>query len=118
MRKLIHQYFTQLTQGCGNEACINKDCATGSGHRMNPTDAATSALAFATNHSKDKSKLCSKAGSISREIHTSLTEGTGLSAGVHRLSQFLATLTDYHAKKTKISVSVKDKYPPSGQLTR
>ena len=111
VRKLIEQYFTQLTEGCGNKACTNKDCATGSGHLMSPTDAATSALAFATSHSKGTSKLCSQYDK--HESPPSSDPPTNIT------SHFLQKLTHINSKQNeKFSVSVTNVYPSSSQVTR
>ncbi|XP_050296568.1 ubiquitin-protein ligase E3A isoform X2 [Anthonomus grandis grandis] len=56
-KKLIERYFYQLTEGCGNPNCTNKDCASsGQFNPMNPNDAAGHALKL---FSKD-AKLCER----------------------------------------------------------
>ena len=107
---LIQRFFNQLSQGCGDKACTNKYCATGSGHPMEPTDAATKALLFATSHSKCEAKLCPDSSTMKKNTVTNLPAIDGVST-------FLEKLTCYYSPK-KISLSILDKRPPAGQLTR
>lgn len=54
-KKLIERYFYQLTEGCGNPSCTNKDCASsGEFTPMSPNDAACHALKLF----KEEAKLC------------------------------------------------------------
>ncbi|XP_066246881.1 ubiquitin-protein ligase E3A isoform X2 [Euwallacea similis] len=52
-KKLIERYFYQLTEGCGNPNCTNKDCAS-SGEPMTPNAAAGRALKLFS----QEAKLC------------------------------------------------------------
>lgn len=123
VRKLIQQYFIQLTQGCGSEACSNTDCATGSGRPMNPTNAATRAVALSTGHSKGQSTLCSNPsakfnGSPSADVTSNSKCGSSESVKCAFL-QKLAHISSVKAKRKKtVTVSVSDKLPSSNQITR
>ena len=110
VRKLIQEYFIQLTQGCGHHTCSNVNCATGRGEPMNPTEAASSALALATNHAKGQSKLCSE--------DSSLDNSTKNSNPVHREPSLVKSLAHVSAvKRNRVMVSVTENYP-SDQITR
>lgn len=120
---MIQQYFIQLTQGCGSEACSNTDCATGSGRPMNPTNAATRAVALSTGHSKGQSTLCSNPsakfnGSTSADVTSNSKCGSSESVKCAFL-QKLAHISSVKAKRKKtVTVSVSDKLPSSNQITR
>lgn len=112
VRKLIQEYFIQLTQGCGHHTCSNVNCATGRGHPMNPTEAATSALSLATNHAKGQSKLCSEDPSL-KNVSSATTSNP-----VHRQSSLVKFLAHISAlKRNRVTLSVTDKFP-SDQITR
>ncbi|XP_048526235.1 ubiquitin-protein ligase E3A isoform X2 [Dendroctonus ponderosae] len=56
-KKLIERYFYQLTEGCGNPTCTNKDCASsGEFIAMSPNDAAGHALKLFS----QEAKLCER----------------------------------------------------------
>lgn len=128
-RKLIQLYFVQLTEGCGQEACTNADCATGSGHSMNPNDAATKALALASTHSKGQNKLCAtedepKPTPAADTQHTNVTSTSadssatvpsGGTAFLQKLTH-ISTVKARHQKK--ITVSVSTPQPSSDQITK
>ena len=63
---LIQKYFTQLTNGCGDRRCDNPDCATASGHPLDPTTAALRAVTLVRN----KGRLCKAFSSPSTTIST------------------------------------------------
>ena len=97
--KLIKQYFLQLTQGCGSTQCNNADCANGRGCPMDPTEAATAALALAA---KGNSNLCTKSAIV---------------AVNH--SSFRKTLATASVRPARtLSLSITEVHEPSGQLTR
>lgn len=48
---LVKRYFHQLTQGCGNVACDNPLCATGSRKPKSPNEAAAEAVLLAKKNS-------------------------------------------------------------------
>lgn len=82
---------------------------------MNPTEAATSALVLATDHSKGQSKLCSDDLSLKYvSISSSTANSSDLGYGV---SSFLKNLALIPAIRSTIAVSVTEKFP-SDQLTR
>ena len=43
----VGHYFIQLTEGCHQPDCDNRDCATGSGHKLDPNSAAARAVILA-----------------------------------------------------------------------
>lgn len=43
----VGHYFIQLTEGCRQPNCDNRDCATGSGHKLDPNSAAARAVILA-----------------------------------------------------------------------
>ena len=124
VRKLIQQYFVQLTKGCGHNACSNSNCANGNGHPMNPTDAAAKALALATSHTKGESKLCSTdMKSLPRDTRVAQTsKSSAYSSQVSGDSTHLQKLSDTFAVKAKrkktVTVSITDELPTSDQITR
>ena len=132
VRKLIQQYFLQLTQGCGHDACSNSACATGSGQPMSPTDAATRALALSTSHSKGQSKLCAARGETDPESSavdsSNDTETVASSQCTSPTSQpvggtaFLQKLNHISAVKARhkktVAMSISAQLPSSDQTTR
>ena len=124
MRKLIQQYFVQLTKGCGYDACSNSNCATGNGHPMNPTDAAAKALSLATSHTKGQSKLCSAdTKSLLQDTRvTQISRSSAYSSQVSGDSTHFQKLSDTFAVKAKrkktVTVSITDELPTSDQSTR
>ena len=130
VRKLIQQYFLQLTQGCGRDACSNSACATGSGQPMSPTDAATRALALSTSHSKGQSKLCAAGGetdpkssavdsSNDTETVASCTSPTSQPVGGTAFLQKLNHISAVKARHKKtVAVSISAQLPSSDQTTR
>ena len=128
-RKLIQLYFVQLTKGCGQEACTNTECATGSGHSMNPDDAATKALALASSHSKGQNKLCAAEDKLKPTSATDIqhADATNMSASISATvppggTAFLQKLTHISAMKArhqkKVTVSVSAPQPSSDQITK
>lgn len=124
VRKLIQQYFVQLTQGCGDESCSNTDCASGSGHLMNPTDAATKALALATSYSKGQAKLCVKEAYSSGSVDDAMTSSSTCAPQELHVAEsaFLQKLTHISAVKAKhkkmVTLSLSEQLPSSDQVTR
>ncbi|GFR22660.1 ubiquitin-protein ligase E3A [Trichonephila clavata] len=54
-KKLIERYYFQLTDGCGNQACENENCAScQKAPKLEPDEAAARAIRLF----KDKAKLC------------------------------------------------------------
>ncbi|CAG9769498.1 unnamed protein product [Ceutorhynchus assimilis] len=75
-KKLIERYFYQLTEGCGNPNCGNKDCASsGKLNPMSPNDAAGHALKLFS----EDAKLC--------ESHPSKIARINLSSSCHEKSE-------------------------------
>lgn len=69
-KKLIERYFYQLSDGCGNPKCGNKNCASsGSVETMSPNQAAARAIQLYT----QEAPLC--------EMHPSKVARTQLAEG-------------------------------------
>uniref|UniRef100_A0A0B6ZJY5 HECT-type E3 ubiquitin transferase n=1 Tax=Arion vulgaris TaxID=1028688 RepID=A0A0B6ZJY5_9EUPU len=58
-RGLISQYYSQLTEGCGNDACSNENCASSHQFRFKDSDKNTLAVQ-ALSLCKIKAKLCER----------------------------------------------------------
>ena len=87
---------------------------------MNPTNAATRAVALSTGHSKGQSTLCSNPsnGSTSADVIPKSKCGSSESVKCAFL-QKLAHISSVKAKRKKtVTVSVSDKLPSSDQITK
>lgn len=58
LQEKIHLYFLQLTKGCGQKACENPFCATGSGNVLPHNQAAANAIMLV----KKNAPVCMKSG--------------------------------------------------------
>lgn len=76
-KKLIERYFYQLTDGCGNPNCLNRNCFS-SGHveRMSPNEAAIRAL----NLFRQDAKLCETHPSKLAKITTGSVDSDSISS--------------------------------------
>ena len=118
-QRLIQQYFDQLTKGCGQDACTNANCATGSKTTIDANDAATKALALALNHSQGKNKLCSAKSLQKKSIPPEANTVASYSASCETaFLQKLTTFSSVKAKHQKITVSVSAPHLSSDQLTK
>ncbi|XP_030748877.1 ubiquitin-protein ligase E3A isoform X2 [Sitophilus oryzae] len=96
-RKLIEQYFYQLTEGCGNQNCKNINCASsGELKPMTPNEAAGHALKLFS----QEAKLC--------ERHPSKIARTNLPSKSNTQNENIGGICSIPSNDTIISQSSKD----------
>ncbi|CAG5134324.1 unnamed protein product, partial [Candidula unifasciata] len=71
---LISQYYSQLTEGCGNEGCTNEYCASSDQFRFRDTDRNSLAVQ-ALDLCKTKAQLCERRPSKMSRLPESHEDG-------------------------------------------
>ena len=111
----VSHYFIQLTEGCHQPDCDNRDCATGSGHKLDPNSAAARAVILA----RKSAHLC--VNHNLRPLPNSKTPLKGLTRNhssnhTHPGQTGSTTSTDNHVLSSSVATMSLSASPPPTDL--